>query len=50
MFVLSAHSLNYTFKMSTNWPVAVILSTFNWKQLKKSLQFPVSYTAIVYAY
>jgi hypothetical protein len=34
-FVLSTHFLNYTFKVKTNWPVAVTLSTFNWKKLKK---------------
>lgn len=32
--VLSTHFLDYTFKFSINWLIAVILSTFNWKSRK----------------
>ena len=34
-FVLSTKFHDCMFKLSISWPVAVILSTFNWKSRKK---------------
>lgn len=50
MFVLFAHFLDFTFKLSISWPVTVI---FNWKSGKRfdfQSQFPVSCIAFTYAY
>jgi hypothetical protein len=50
--VLSTQFLDYMFKLSINWPVAVVLSTFNWKSGKKidfQLKF-ISSIVFVYAY
>jgi hypothetical protein len=35
--VLSTQFVDYTFKLSINWPVAAVLSTFNWKSGKKMI-------------
>lgn len=57
LFVLSTHSLNWVFKLSINWPAAVIISTFNWKseiRKKKKIDsqsyFPIPSIVWMYAY
>lgn len=35
MFVLSTQFPDYVFKLSGSWPVAAVLSIFNWKSGRK---------------